>query len=126
MGVLHFLAYAAGMGVILTALTAALALAQTSLVGRMRRVGRHVEKAGGLLLAMAGAYVAYYGWYTLRSVYDGDTDPGGPAQLGYEFSAWMSDRIRTGPLRVGLLTTLAILVIIAVAFLRRAPHTRRP
>lgn len=121
-GVLHFLAYAAGMGVILTALTAALALAQTSLVGEMRRVGRHVKKAGALLLAMAGAYVAYYGWYTLR-VYDGETDPGGPAQLGYEFSAWMSDRIAgTGPLRVGLLAILAIVVIIAIPALWRAPH----
>jgi cytochrome c biogenesis protein CcdA len=124
-GILHFVAYAAGMGVILTALTAALALAQTSLVGEMRRVARHVKKVGALLLAVAGAYVAYYGWYSLR-VYDGDTDPGGPAQLGYDFSAWMSDRINgVGSVRVGLLAVLAILVLIAVPALRRGPHPQR-
>lgn len=124
-GVLHFVAYATGMGVILTALTAALALAQTSLVGGMRRVGRHVKRMGAVLLAVAGAYVSYYGWYTLR-VYDGDTDPGGPAQLGYDVSAWMSDRISSvGPIRVGLLAILVILAIIAIPALRRGPHSRR-
>ena len=69
-GLLLFAAYAAGMGVIVGTLAVATALASPgaspATVSRMRRAGAWVPRAAGALLAVAGAYVAYYGWWELR------------------------------------------------------------
>ena len=58
--VLAFLAYAAGMGTILTALAVAAALSQQGLARALRRLVPYVNRASGALLALAGAYVVYY------------------------------------------------------------------
>jgi cytochrome c-type biogenesis protein len=57
---LGFLAYAAGMGTILTALAVAAALSQQGLARVLRRLVPYVNRVGGALLALAGAYVVYY------------------------------------------------------------------
>ncbi len=57
---LSLLAYAAGMGTILTALAVAAALSQQGLARALRRLVPYVNRASGALLALAGAYVAYY------------------------------------------------------------------
>lgn len=67
-GVATFLAYAAGMGLAVGAAALAVALSRGSLVGRLRRWGPLVTRAGGGLLAAAGGYVAYYGWYEIRTL----------------------------------------------------------
>jgi cytochrome c biogenesis protein CcdA len=75
-GVLLFLGYAAGMGMIVATAALALALARASVIGRMRRLAPLISRAGGVLVAAAGAYVAYYGWYELRVLRGGSpTDP---------------------------------------------------
>lgn len=61
-----FLLYAAGMGLVVGTAALAVALAQQSLVHAARRVGRLVPTAGGVLLLVVGAYVAYYGWWEIR------------------------------------------------------------
>ena len=58
--VFSFLAYAAGMGTILTALAVAAALSQKGLALALRRVVPYVNRASGALLLLAGAYVVYY------------------------------------------------------------------
>ena len=55
-----FLAYAAGMGTILTALAVAAALSQQGLARALRRFVPYVSRASGALLLLAGAYVVYY------------------------------------------------------------------
>ncbi len=65
-GVQLFLAYALGMGLVVGTAAVAVALASTSLVGRMRRFGRWVPLVAGGLLVLVGAYVAYYGWWEIR------------------------------------------------------------
>lgn len=65
-GLALFVAYAAGMGLTVGTAALAVALARTSLLARMRRIGPAVSRASGLLLLVAGAYVAYYGWYEIR------------------------------------------------------------
>ena len=82
-GMATFVAYALGMGVVLIALTVALALARQSLVRSMRRVLPYVYQVSGVLLLVAGVYVAYYGWYELR-VAHGDTSGGGAGRLGLQ------------------------------------------
>lgn len=69
-GITLFLAYAAGMGLVVVTVAVATALAGDSLIARMRRSGRWVTRLSGLLLLLAGSYVAYYGWWEIR-VLDG-------------------------------------------------------
>lgn len=118
-GVAVFIAYGLGMGLVLMVLTMAIALAEQGLVRNLRRVLPYVHRVSGGLLVIAGAYVAYYGWYELR-VQDGDTSAGGLADfvfdLNREVSSWIQD---VGPLRIGLLLTLIVAIgIFATAFRR--------
>lgn len=115
-GMAQYLAYAVGMGLVMLVLTVALALARHSLVRWMRSAGAYVSRVSGALLVLAGAYVAYYGWYEL-SVLDGNLDAGGPADrvnaLQADLLQWIRD---IGTLRVGLvlggLATLALVFVV--------------
>jgi len=73
-GVLLFLGYAAGMGMVVGTAAVALALAGASVLARMRRLAPMVARLGGAVVAVAGAYVAYYGWYELRILRGGSPD----------------------------------------------------
>ncbi len=55
-----FVAYALGMGTILTALAVAAALARSGLAAAVGRILPYVDRAGGALLFLAGVYVAYF------------------------------------------------------------------
>jgi cytochrome c biogenesis protein CcdA len=66
-GVIAFACYAAGMALVLTTLTVTLALARTSVVRFLRWSQRYVNRVAGGLVAVAGAYVAWYGWLELRT-----------------------------------------------------------
>jgi cytochrome c biogenesis protein CcdA len=65
-GVRLFVAYAIGMGLVLTGVTVAVALARHSLVRQIRRILPYVQRVAGVILIFAGAYVAWYGWYEIR------------------------------------------------------------
>jgi cytochrome c-type biogenesis protein len=117
-----FVAYAVGMGLVLTGVTVAVALARHSLVGQIRRLLPYVQRIAGGLLVLAGAYVAYYGWYELR-VYGGDLS-GDP--IVDRVTGWF-DRIRgwaadLGGLRLATVFLLPIAgaVVVAVAARRRS------
>ncbi|MGN9787389.1 cytochrome c biogenesis CcdA family protein [Nonomuraea sp. ZG12] len=73
-GLAVFVAYALGMGLVVTVLSLAVALARQTAVARLRRVLPYVSRLSGALLVAAGLYVAYYGWYELRVFGGGDTD----------------------------------------------------
>lgn len=118
-GLAVFLAYGLGMGLVLMVLTMAIALAEQGLVRNMRRVLPYVYRASGALLALAGLYVAYYGWYELR-VRDGDTSGGAVATWVFDLNARVSNWIQdVGPVRIGLLlTTVVVGAIFFTAFHR--------
>jgi cytochrome c-type biogenesis protein len=61
-----FLAYAAGMGLVVGAAALAVALVRTSVLTRVRRAGALLARLAGALLVITGAYVAYYGWYEIK------------------------------------------------------------
>lgn len=69
-GVTAFVAYAVGMGMVVGLLSMLVALARGAVVARLRRLLPYVSRISGALLVLAGAYVAYYGWYEL-GVYAG-------------------------------------------------------
>ena len=73
--VLTFVLYGIGMGLVITVLTVALALARTTVVARFRELLPVTNRIAGGLMLVTGAYVAYYGYYELRLLnYGGDED----------------------------------------------------
>jgi len=114
-----FIAYGLGMGLVLMVLTMAIALAEQGLVRNLRRVLPYVNRVAGALLVLAGAYVAYYGWYELR-VQDGDTSGGALADYVFDLNSDVSNWIQdVGPVRIGLLLTLIVAIAIFAAAYRR-------
>jgi cytochrome c biogenesis protein CcdA len=65
-GVLVYLAYVAGLTLVVGVLAIAAATASSALADRLRRVLPFVNRVGGALLVLVGLYVAYYGVYELR------------------------------------------------------------
>jgi cytochrome c biogenesis protein CcdA len=124
-GMAVFFTYALGMGVVLLVLTMALALARRGLVSRMRTVLPHVNRISGVLLAAAGIYVAYYGFFELwvdagqndieilGLTISGDTIAWPADQvtaLSADLQNWVND---VGPGRLGLIG--GGLIVVAVA-----------
>ena len=114
-GLAAFGAYTAGMAAVLGTLTVAVSLARGALVTRLRRVLPHVQKAAGVLLAVAGAYVAYYGYYDIR-LEQGDDVSGGPVDAVGRWSGtvtrWAHD-LGNGPvLAAGVCLLVAAVVLV--------------
>ena len=59
-GFAAFVAYTAGMAVVLIGITVALALGRDSLVSRLRSSGRYMNKISGAILVIAGGFVVVY------------------------------------------------------------------
>lgn len=71
-----FLAYAAGMGLVVGVAAVAVALSRRGLLDRVRRAGSVLPRVAGGLLLVAGAYVAWYGAWELRVLHAGaGSDP---------------------------------------------------
>lgn len=64
--IVTFVLYGVGMGVVVAVLTVAVAMARSGVVARFRSMVPRMHLVAGVLLLVAGAYVAYYGWYELR------------------------------------------------------------
>lgn len=121
-GVAAFLAYGLGMSLVLVTLTVAIALARQSLVRALRAAMRHVDRVAGVMLVVAGAYIAYY-WASDLDRDPGEGTPGGPIGVVYDWSSSAAEWVdRTGGTRIGL--ALAALVGLAVVFVLSRPATR--
>jgi cytochrome c biogenesis protein CcdA len=70
-GVLAYLAYGAGMTLVVGVLATAVALASSAVTTGFRRLLPHINRIGGGLLVLVGAYVGYYGIYELRLYFGG-------------------------------------------------------
>lgn len=119
-----FIAYALGMALVLGTLTLAIALARHSLVRRLRSVMPYVNRISGVLLILAGAYLAYYGWYELQ-VFSGDTDAGGPARVVFDLNSRLSEWVQSvGATRIGIVLAgvIAFVVIIAIGLRTSRPR----
>jgi cytochrome c-type biogenesis protein len=93
-GVALLLAYAGGMGLVVATTAVAVASARTAMVGHLRRLAPVVSRAGGAVTLIAGAYVAYYGWYEVRLERGGDpADPviAGAASLQSRLAQALTD-----------------------------------
>jgi cytochrome c-type biogenesis protein len=81
-----YVAFAAGMGLVLLALTIAVSVAQQSVVRGMRKIGRYVNRLSGVLLLFAGLYVTWYGYYEYRLIVRNDDIAGGPVDNAFSIS----------------------------------------
>jgi len=124
-GLAVFGAYTAGMAAVLGALTVAVALARGAFVARLRGALPHVQKVAGGLLCVAGAYVAYYGWYDIQ-LERGGSAPTGPVDAVGDWSgrvtAWV-DGLGNGPV---LVTGIALAAVAIAVTLRRRPTPPTP
>ena len=124
-GATLFLLYAAGMGLVVGTAALAVAMAQQSLVHGARRLGRAVPAAGGVLLLVVGAYVAYYGWWEIRVLRGAPTDdPVIQAAAGVQH--WLANSV-TAIGAVGFASVIAgTALVIAVTRVTRRLQDRRP
>jgi cytochrome c biogenesis protein CcdA len=65
-GVSIYLAYVAGLTLVVGVLAVAAATASSAVADRLRRILPFVNRIGGALLVLVGLYVGYYGLYELR------------------------------------------------------------
>ncbi len=73
-GLTVFVLYGIGMGMVVGVLAVAVALARNGFITRFRRATPYISRFSGLLLVLAGAYVAYYGFYEIQVFSGGDAD----------------------------------------------------
>ena len=121
-GLAAFVAYGLGMGLVLTALTVALALARQSLVRRLRNSLRYVHRISGGLLVAAGLFLVYWGWWE-RQVLSGNFDAGGPAETLQRWQNNLANWISNiGAARIGLVLAAFIgLAVVATGLRSRRP-----
>lgn len=122
-GLVVFVAYAVGMGLVVGVLALAVALARDGFVARMRRFLPYVSRVSGGLLLLAGAYIAYYGAYELRvRAGGGENDPvvGAAVTIQGQVAHWVN---ALGP--GGLAVALAVLVALGLLGLRRRQTVSR-
>ncbi|NVN49797.1 Mercury resistance probable Hg transport protein [Mycolicibacterium hippocampi] len=106
-GVTAYLAYAAGMALLVGVLATAIALAAGPVTNWLRGATGHLNRIGGVLLLAAGAYVAYYGVYELRVIGGGSaSDP------LIEAAARVQEAMSAAVGAIGILPLLVLLVVI--------------
>jgi cytochrome c biogenesis protein CcdA len=121
-GLVVFGVYALGMTLVLAALTVAIALARTSIVRFLRRVQPYIGRVAGGLVALAGAYVVYWGWLELRNRSTPGTVPSSSITdtvtgWSYDLSDWVE---HTGSVKI------AVVLVVGLAAVALAVHgTRR-
>jgi cytochrome c biogenesis protein CcdA len=127
-GVATFLAYAGGMGLAVGAAALAVALSRDAVPRGLRRWGPRITRIGGGLLAAAGAYVAYYGWYEVRVLRGGAAaDP--VVDAAEAVQRWLSNglsQLGVGGLAVVVGGLVAAPLLVAVARARRRTRESGP
>jgi cytochrome c biogenesis protein CcdA len=119
-------AYALGMGTVVLTLALAVAAARTSVVHGMRRAGAMISRASGALLVVAGAYVAWYGWFEIRVLAGTTTtDPivSGAVRVQAALSRWVASLGPAGLLAVGAGAVSAAVVVVLTGRARARRRT---
>ncbi|MEM7284938.1 MAG: cytochrome c biogenesis CcdA family protein [Actinomycetota bacterium] len=106
-GTAQFVAYGAGMGLVIMILTIGVALARSSVATNMRKILPHVNKISGVMLVLAGVYLTIYGWWEIQVLDSNDPNPFADAVVGRfedlqsRVTTWVSD-VGAGRLALGL------------------------
>ena len=104
----NFLAYALGMGALITFLTMSLALAKTDVAKGMRQVLPYVGRFSGLVLLVAGLYLIDYGYFEIRLL-SGSNYSSPRVDSFLEFQAAVNNWIQdTTPERIAVISVLGV------------------
>jgi cytochrome c biogenesis protein CcdA len=118
-GVATFVAYGAGMALLLMVVTVALALARRGLVTGLRRALPYVQRASGALMVLMGTYLAWYGVYEIRLVRSGRSSGQGPVDLVTGWSSDLSERlVGVDPVQAALVLGLVVTLVVLGALVR--------
>lgn len=118
-GLVTFVAYGMGMAMLLMVLTLALALARQGIVNSLRRALPYVQRASGLIMALMGAYLVWYGIYEIRLINRGEDVSGGPVDRVTAWSADLTERIYDlDSLQTAMVFGLVIAVGVLMVLLR--------
>jgi cytochrome c-type biogenesis protein len=123
--IVTFTLYGVGMGLVITVLTVAVALARSGVVARFRSFVPHMNRIAGGLMVVAGAYVAYYGWYEWRVLEHNDTSGGGLYERAQDIQVWVLGRMPTTH-NYGWYLLGAATVIAAAVLWSRRPRSQGP
>lgn len=115
-GVATFLAYGLGMGVTLSILTIAVALAKSGIVKWFRRVLPHMNTISGVFLILAGLFVSYYAWVELRELDSGGSSRvvGWSRDLQSSLQQWVED---VGGARLAIAAAIVIGAALAITWI---------
>ena len=123
-GILRFLAYALGMGLVITFLTLAVAMGRSGVTANMRRLLPHINKISGGFLVVAGVVLGFYGWWEVQVLLRDDFEANNPFveasnRVSLRLENWIID---VGGNRFGLATAILVLAVLLWAFRRRIPR----
>lgn len=114
-----FVAYGLGMGMTLAILTMAVALARTGVVTTFRRLLPHMQTISGVLLVVAGLFVAYYGWVEVQELSSGSSSAvvDWTRDVQSSLQNWAEG---VGGARLAAATTVIIVAAVAIVLVRRS------
>lgn len=121
-GVVAFLAYGAGMALVVGVLAIVVALAGSAAAARAKRLLPYVNRVAGGLLVIAGAYVAYYGVYELRLQSGAGSASDPVIGVASALQRWLSTAVD----RIGVLPLVGVLVVLVVSSVVMGRHRTRP
>ncbi len=118
-GVATFVAYGLGMGLTLSILTIAVALARSGIVTRFRRVLPYVNRISGGLLIAAGAFVSYYAWVEIQELNSGRSSSvvSWSRDLQSAMQRWVED---VGGARLAIGAAIIVAAAVAITWVARS------
>ena len=121
-GMTAFIAYALGMGTIVTIVTVLVSAAEQGVVASVRDAGRWVNRISGGLLVVAGVYVTWYGIWELDGSFGADPVIDGASRV----QTWLTERVDALP-KVPLAIVFGLLVLwVAVRRVHRGEQASTP
>ncbi len=122
-GIATFVAYGAGMAVVLMAVTIAIAVGKRTLIDRLRGSARYITRVSGAILVAAGVYIVWFWTVSLRS---GAQALGGNGSFQFieNLSQTVQNAIASAPLLWGLGFVGIVVAAVTVVFAEQ--RTRRP
>ncbi len=123
-GTMRFLAYALGMGLVITGLTLAVAMGRSGVTANMRRLLPHINRISGGFLIVAGVVLGFYGWWEVQVLLRNDFEANNPFveasnRVSTRLENWIVD---VGGNRFGLATGIVLLALLLWAFRHSLPR----
>ena len=110
-GISSYVAYGAGLSVVVLTLTVAMAMARTEIAVLMRKVLPHIGRISGIFLIGAGIFLAFYGWWEIQ-VQRGNFESNWLVDTSQEFQSSIGNWINeVGATR---LAVAAMLIVVAL------------